>query len=286
MAQLGFIVRALIASPSDVQRERQAIPEVIAAWNATHSYRRKIIIEPVKWESHTVPGLEGRPQEMVNKQIVVDCDFLIGAFWTRLGTPTGVALSGTVEEINEFRKLGKPVLLYFSSQPVVPASIDLKQYELLTNFQNEMEQQGLVERYEEVGELREKLTRHLTAIIDKLSESGVFDINVVGLPTQSQELADSIESKIDAFLEQFKIFIRRFAASWSGERDSEPINIDEAIYILNSADNEIVSFISTFGDVLNRFPSHPLQEPGDGEAAPSRGPGPATAFATGRGHAA
>jgi hypothetical protein len=30
-------------------------------------------------------------------------DILMGVFWTRLGTPTGKAPSGTVEEIEHFR---------------------------------------------------------------------------------------------------------------------------------------------------------------------------------------
>jgi hypothetical protein len=35
-------------------------------------------------------------------------------FWTKLGTATGVAASGTVEEIDRFVAAGKPAMLYFS----------------------------------------------------------------------------------------------------------------------------------------------------------------------------
>src|SRR5581483_5045423 len=45
MPQAGLIVRALIASPADVVRERTAIPEVIGGWNASHSFQRAVIIE-------------------------------------------------------------------------------------------------------------------------------------------------------------------------------------------------------------------------------------------------
>jgi hypothetical protein len=41
-------------------------------------------------------------------------------FWTKLGTDTGVADSGTVEEIDQFVSAGKPALLYFSSRPINP----------------------------------------------------------------------------------------------------------------------------------------------------------------------
>jgi len=78
MVQKGHIVRALIASPSDVPKERQAIPEIIADWNATHSFSRGIIIEPVKWESHSTLVQGDRPQALINKQLGNRCDLLIG----------------------------------------------------------------------------------------------------------------------------------------------------------------------------------------------------------------
>ena len=43
-------------------------------------------------------------------------------FWTKLGTPTGVADSGTVEEIDQFVEANKPAMLYFSSRPAGPTT--------------------------------------------------------------------------------------------------------------------------------------------------------------------
>jgi hypothetical protein len=171
MPQRGLIVRALIASPSDVSEERKDITEVILAWNAAHSRQRGIIIEPVKWESHAVPGLEGRPQEMINKQLVASCDFLIGVFWTRLGSPTGVAESGTAEEIEEFRKAGKPVLLYISTRPCDPSLSDQGQRRKLEKYLAKIKKQGLIYQYSELSELREKLLGHLTSVIDRIEQA-------------------------------------------------------------------------------------------------------------------
>ena len=50
----------------------------------------------------------------LNDQLVDRCDILVGMFWTKLGTSTGVAASGTVEEIDRFVAAGKPAMLYFS----------------------------------------------------------------------------------------------------------------------------------------------------------------------------
>jgi hypothetical protein len=120
MPQAGQIYRALIASPSDCQGERAAIPEVLQDWNAAHSLTSRACILPMRWELDAYPALGDRPQALLNKQLVSQCDLLIGTFWTRIGSPTGVARSGTAEEIAEFRDAGKPILLYFSSAPIEP----------------------------------------------------------------------------------------------------------------------------------------------------------------------
>jgi hypothetical protein len=171
MPQRGLIVRALIASPSDVTRERRAVSEVVERWNATHSVGKAVVIEPVKWESHAVPGLDGRPQGMINEQLLGRCDFLIGVFWTRLGTRTGVAESGSAEEVDEFHRAGKPVLLYFSSIPVEPASINQAQYRRLNQFRRRMREAGLIDTYSSSEEFREKLFQHLSAVIDRIVEA-------------------------------------------------------------------------------------------------------------------
>jgi hypothetical protein len=51
------------------------------------------------WEISATPAAGDRPQAIINRQVVDQADILVGAFWTRLGTPAGRALSGTVEEM-------------------------------------------------------------------------------------------------------------------------------------------------------------------------------------------
>ena len=59
-----------------------------------------------------------RPQAAINAQLVSRCDILLGLFWTKIGTSTGIAESGTVEEIDQCVASGKPTLLYFSHRKV------------------------------------------------------------------------------------------------------------------------------------------------------------------------
>lgn len=107
-----------------------------------------------------------RGQGLVNKQVLKDCDLLIGVFWTRLGTPTGVASSGTVEEIREHMAAGKPTMLYFSDAPIEPGRVDPVQYEQLQRFRDECKNCGLVETYKNYRQFETKLSRqlHLTIL--------------------------------------------------------------------------------------------------------------------------
>ena len=120
------ILNVLIASPSDVSAQRNAVESAIQEWNANHHAETGVMLQAVRWESHSYPASGDRPQAIINQQIVDQGDFLIGIFGNRLGTPTGAAQSGTIEEIEQFRKAGKHVALYFSTAdvPETPTAIN------------------------------------------------------------------------------------------------------------------------------------------------------------------
>ncbi len=237
MARQVTVYGILIASPADVVKERQAIPEVIHSWNAVNSRRYGVMLEPVLWETHASPEMGDRPQSIINRQLFKDCDILIGTFWTRLGTHTGKAESGTVEEIEEFRKVGKPVLLYFSSVPVVPDSVDAEQYKRLRDFKEKCRGEGIVFDYDSIGDLREKLPGHITKTIDSLKE-GSPEVTV-----RAETGEDRTQySALKMFKSQFETFLRRLEAEWNAERDSDPMKTDEGKYILDRACSEVIDF--------------------------------------------
>jgi hypothetical protein len=101
------------------------------------------------------------PQAIINKRVLEGCDLLIGVFWTRIGTVTPSSESGTVEEIEEHLKTDRPVMLYFSSVPVIPDSVDLDQYQRLKDFRSRCQSRGLYESYLDINDFRSKLYRHL-----------------------------------------------------------------------------------------------------------------------------
>jgi hypothetical protein len=158
----------LIASPSDLAEERRPATEAVNEWNAQHAVAESVVLLPVKWETHATPQSGVRPQEAINRQLVRGCDILVGMFWTKIGTSTGVAESGTVEEIDQFVSAGKPALLYFSSRAIDPNKIDLKQHKKLRNFKAATYEKALTGHFSGLDELRQTLLRDLMHQIREL----------------------------------------------------------------------------------------------------------------------
>jgi hypothetical protein len=168
MPKTSQVYTVFIASPSDLDEERTAIPELINDWNAANGLPNNIIFLPIKWESNSAPQLGERPQEFINRQLVQDCDLLVALFWTRVGQPTGKEESGTIEEIREFMKAGKPALLYFSERPVPPNKIDIDQLSKLKAFRDQVKTEGLIETFSDLYDFKSKFARQLGITISRI----------------------------------------------------------------------------------------------------------------------
>lgn len=178
MSYSAQVFRILIASPSDVMEERDIAVKVIQEWNDLNSAERQLVLLPLRWETHSAPEYGKRPQEVINRQVVDQCDLLVGIFWTRIGSPTGVADSGTLEEIERVAKDGKPSMLYFSKANKNPDEIDLKQLEKLRGFKEKTFPNALVENYTNSVEFRDKLARQLEIQLRALlADAGVKKID-------------------------------------------------------------------------------------------------------------
>ena len=161
MAYQATVIPVMIASPGDVSEERDIIRAVIHDWNDVNAAASKVMLTPVGWETHSSPELGARPQALINSRILRDCDLLVGVFWTRLGTPTGKAKSGTVEEIEEHIAACKPAMIYFSSKPVAPTSIDPAQYSEVQAFKEKCRKLGLVEEFDDATQFKGKFAKQL-----------------------------------------------------------------------------------------------------------------------------
>lgn len=161
-------IGVMIASPGDATQERQAITDTILSWNAIFGPTLKVVLEPVKWETHATIGLRGRPQGMINEELIPKSDFLVAVFRSRIGSPTGVEDSGTIEEIKEFVKLGKHAAVYFYKGEVPINSIDHEQLKSLGAFKKELRSKGLIGEYSSAEELKNFMLAHLQMMVTKV----------------------------------------------------------------------------------------------------------------------
>jgi hypothetical protein len=152
-----------IASPGDVAAERAAVLRVLSRWNAQLHHNAMLIA--VGWELASVPTLGEHPQKILNKQIIERCQLLVAVFWSKLGTPTPIAPSGTVEEIDEFINLKGParVMLYFCTRDVPPEFVDQAELSRLRDYKAEMRSRGLYYEYRSLEEFERVLYQHLDA---------------------------------------------------------------------------------------------------------------------------
>lgn len=204
MSYTASIFKVMIASPGDVNAERGIVREILSEWNVIHSEKSKIVLLPVGWETHSTPEMGASPQSIINRTVLKECDLLVGIFWTRVGTATEDYISGTVEEIERHFNAGKPTMLYFSSAPVMPDSVDPDQYRRLKEFKDDCKSRGLLESYADLQDFRSKFSRQIQL---KINQNPYFALSssyeatqelasgpVVTLSQEAQELLRSAAS--------------------------------------------------------------------------------------------
>lgn len=163
----GVTYEILIASPSDVVAERDIVSECARDWNSAHS-RSGVQVRAVRWELDAVPAMSDRAQAIINEQLVDQADILIGIFKARIGSPTGISASGTIEEIDRFIAAGKPVMLYFSTGPI-PHDHDANQLQLLRAYKSQIASRGVYAEFADDGELRRKVNHNIAAMMARLT---------------------------------------------------------------------------------------------------------------------
>lgn len=157
------VVQVLIASPGDTQVERTAILTDASRWNGRNAQGRGFILSPWLYELHATPIYGDRPQAIINRQGVDKSDVVVAVFGTKLGTPTGVDVSGTVEEIKRAHELGKPVHVYFSAADI-PRDTDPKDLAALEDFKKAFE--GLYSTYSDPADVARQVRDALEYDLD------------------------------------------------------------------------------------------------------------------------
>jgi hypothetical protein len=161
MSYSATVLPVMIASPGDVEEERNLARDVIDEWNSAHSIPSRAILTAVGWEKHAAADLGGRAQHLINERVLKQCDVLVGIFWNRLGTPTAEFESGTVEEIETHLATKKLAMVYFSDAPAIPSTIDPVQRDGVLRFKEWCRSRGVAKTYKSRAEFRNMLSLDL-----------------------------------------------------------------------------------------------------------------------------
>jgi hypothetical protein len=169
------ILRIVVASPGDVQPERDVLPSVIEEVNRAAADRGLHLVL-TRWETDTHPGFHtDGPQGMIDPILkITDCDLLIGIFWKRFGTPTSDGTTGTEHEFNlahaAWQEKGSPqIFVYFNEQSNTPKSkAETEQWGRVLEFRDKFPKEGLWWPYKGRTEFEKLVRNHLMNYIRSL----------------------------------------------------------------------------------------------------------------------
>ncbi len=193
----------LAASPSDLEPERTQLEEVVRELNLSWSQSLGVRLELVRWETHGYPGVGEDPQEVLNRELPSDPDIFIGLMWSRYGTATGRAGSGTEEEFNRALERYRQdpesirIMFYFKDAPLAPSNIDPDQLRRVAQFRESLGAEGtLYWTFRTSDDFVQLLRIHLSRQLQELAATvvgqarHVADVEAVSqtAPTDDEEL--------------------------------------------------------------------------------------------------
>ncbi len=183
MADVHKVLQVFVASPGDVVSERESLEDVIREFNITWGDKNRVLLNLVKWETHTYPDFGNGPQDVINTQIGDSYDIFLGIMWTRFGTPTQNAESGTEEEFNRAynRLKDSPkdikIMFYFKDAAVSPSKVDGVQLQKVHQFKEiiSVDYGGLYHEFETTEQFQTKVRMHLSKIVQDWLEANESD---------------------------------------------------------------------------------------------------------------
>jgi site-specific recombinase XerD len=208
------VLRVVVASPSDVQPERNVLVEVAEELNRGIARDRDLHIDLTRWETDAFPGfhVEGAQGWIDPVLNIEDCELLIGIFWKRFGKPTMDANSGTEHEFRKayesWKRNKRPqLMIYFKEKSFWPKTREeTDQLGKVLDFRQAFPPEGLWWVFTEKPQFEKLVRNHLTQFIRTipLSDSSQKSLDT---PTKTSiKIAPPIE-------EQIAIWINKVAHS-------------------------------------------------------------------------
>lgn len=170
------IVQIFLASPGDVAPEKEVVSSIVEELNLIWSRDSGLVLELVNWETHAWPGADVDPQALINRQLPNEYEIFLGIMWSRLGTATNRAASGTVEEFQRAFSRFKAdpesvhIMFYFKSAPP-PLTADPIQVSQVLQFRRHIESDGVLPwMFASKQDLARQLRLHLSREIQAFRE--------------------------------------------------------------------------------------------------------------------
>jgi hypothetical protein len=253
-----------MASPGDTAEEREACNSVINEINGSLGAQLNFRIDLKKWED-AIPkrGLDG--QSVINDQLLQEFEIFIGIMWTRFGTPTVRAGSGTEEEFDKAYKMyseqGKTEMwMYFNDAEIEPSRIIADQLVRVNNFKKKVAKTGLYHQYKGVQQFEKKLRQHLTTHFMQILGSKSTDKDVKDDVEKQEKLAlrqsvarileDRFESSLRLYSNQPKVWIEPVLSTTNDISRKADDNFDIRISVtdlIESSDSYMIKAAPQFG---------------------------------------
>lgn len=246
----GRLLRVMVAGPGDTVAEVEAAREVIEAWNIRNAEELGVFLLFKHWKTHSVPTMGERPQAIINRQLAEKADLLVAIFWNRLGMPTGVEISGTVEEINVVNSSGKPVQLYFASKPIEQALLAderaIDGFRQVKTFQREIEEQrlGMYGSFGSTETFKTMLDDHLTIRVRELRDAA-FSVKGTGRMASRAFLA-----KTTGELAAMKKAVRSLQRDFKTNLTAVENGLTRALRSANQLSTVLATHLSDWEDAL------------------------------------
>lgn len=161
------LVKLAFCGPGDVAKEIALAQGVIDEWNLQHGESSRFWVKHQHWSTDAHPEMGDRPQAIINRQMIDESDVIVAVFWSRFGTSTGVAGSGTEEEIRRGIKLRRKVMVYFSDLEPLPPDADATQVARLWKFRQDLREEGLCWKFSSRNQFEREFRSHLAHVLNE-----------------------------------------------------------------------------------------------------------------------
>lgn len=218
------VIKVLIASPSDVLQECEAIEAAIYRWNSLHAENTGKMLLPIRWATHSRPAMGAPAQEILNTQIVDPSDVIVACFGHRIGTPTATSESGTSEEIERFIATNRPAIIYFSNSQASIGDINPDQLQRRNDLRERWQREGLLGTYTSISDLSRRIDADLIRLVQE------FNIETAGEVTTLETGSTQPPTTIYSSLEYLRVGLLRDSVMWKSQWETrgDPFNVDAA----------------------------------------------------------